>query len=79
MKKLEKKEEAFTSPFGKIQYCNQCKKPILIKGGRFHVDITFDSKNSSRLMEFGYKTFCPKCFRKLFKEEEWEGARAIFK
>jgi len=71
----------FTSPGGETNYCNECKEPILEKNGRFMVSIKFDviiNRHRTFNPLFGHKTFCTKCFHKLF-DSSWKGSQSIYK
>ena len=80
---IQKEKKYFTSPLGEVNHCNNCKEPILEKKGRYHVGVDYDFY--SRLTGhrfcnlYGYKTFCTKCFDKLFGPFEFKNAESIYK
>jgi len=73
-------DKYFTSPSGEVNYCNECKQPIKETEGRFHVNIDYDFYFNFRRHTgmHGYKTFCDKCFHKLF-DKSWENSESIYK
>jgi len=66
-----KEKEYFKSPEGKVNYCNNCEKPILKKSGRYHVEVQWDFYiDEKRTISYlGGKTFCEDCFEKLVPDD----------
>ena len=75
-------DKYFTSPEGKINYCNECKKPIKKTEGRYCVEIKEDVYlvNGDRLLNYyGSQTYCDSCFERLFKQFDFKNVEPIFK